>query len=382
VKNVYLIPGFLASDLGIASNHDKVWFDVNLALVLGIGSMALNPDGTTPLPPNGEVLAVDPVGQNPWPAIDALLKIQLDQTVWRSAVGPYDWRMDLGHHADVLTASIEANSTLAEPATIVAHSAGGIVAVLAWARLKAHGNEGLCRRIITLCTPFQGSYSPQQWMLGVSPNVAQLLALAAIPGTTGSAPVGQWALSYLNAVALTWPTFYELMPALGGSEAAKDPNRSLLYAAGNYDVGAAVSQTWLDFSRLSFQPGLAGPDTFPPDWVLTCVTSSSIATPERLASSAVPIALNSLANTFDGDGVVTVGSQTRSPSKLVTVNGYHTSVPLAITVSGLLAQLIEDPRGPLTPPPSKLIVPGALPFNTYDPPEADPYNSPLCIGGG
>src|SRR5205807_5333466 len=118
------------------------------------------------------------------------------------------------------------------------------------------------------------------------------------------ATVGDWALSYLNSVALTWPSFYELMPSLLGSEAAADPNRALLFQAGNYDLGTPVSQPWLNHATGVFQPAMQAPDTFPPDYVMTCVVASGLGTPQALASPTLPLALSSLSSTNDGDATV------------------------------------------------------------------------------
>jgi pimeloyl-ACP methyl ester carboxylesterase len=382
VKSIYLIPGFLASDLGILATGQVLWWDVNLAAVLGIGGMRLAPNGVDPGPPDGFPIGVDPHGQSPWPGIKTILGLQLDPATWRIAIGPYDWRKDLKTAATSLAANIRANSTAAEPATIVGHSAGGIVAVLAWAQLNASGDTAKVRRIISICTPFQGSYGPLQWLLGISPSIQQLLALS--QWGPGAAPTFafHWSLSFLNELALTWPAFYELYPALGGTEAQTDPARAFLYQASNYGAPTSPSQTWLDFVRLSFQPGLAGPDTFPPDWVMTCVVASGLATPFMLNSRAVPLQLAALGVTSDGDSVVTVGSQTRSPALIYSVTGNHASVPLAITTSGLLAKLILDPRGPVTPPSPSVVVLPALPDTVTDAPESDYISGLVCIGGG
>lgn len=382
MKSVYLIPGFMASDLFDLSSLDVVWWDTTWALLHGLQGFSLSPDGVTPLPPNGLRLGAVSVGQNPWPNMLSLLQQQLDPAEWQIAVGPYDWRLFLGVAADQLATNIISHSTPAEPATIVGHSAGGLVACLAWQRLVIAGKQNLCRRIISICSPFQGSYAPQQFAFGQSASVQQLLALASVPATQFSAPLGSWALAFLNAVALTWPCFYELMPSLLGAEAATDPNRALLYDAGNYDVGAAVSQNWLNHATGVFQPAMQAPDTFPPDYVMTCVVASGLNTSRALSSTTLPIALSSLSANNDGDATVTAGSQLRTPSLKVSVVGSHQSVPLAITTSGLLAQLITDPRGPLTPPPPAIVVANPLPFNTTDPPEAEPYNPVACIGGG
>lgn len=381
-KNIYLIPGFLASDMGILATNQAIWWNVNVAALQGIGAMRLAADGVSPGAPDGQQMGVVAVGQNPWPGIQSTLFTQLDPATWSIRVGPYDWRLDLNAAATSLASSIRRTSTAAEPATIVGHSAGGLVAVLAWSQLVASGDTAKVRRIISICSPFQGSYGPLQWLLGVSGSVQQLLAM----GTWGPGLLptlhAKWALDFLNALALTWPSFYELYPALGGSEAVGDPNRALLYTAGNYRSPTAPDQHWLDFSRNTFQAQLRDPNTFPPDWVMTCVSADGLATPFMLNSSSVPLKLGNLGVTSDGDGVVTAGSAERSPALVVSVTGAHASVPLAITTSGLLAALILDPRGPVTPPPPNVVVLPALPATTTDAPASEYISGLVCIGGG
>jgi pimeloyl-ACP methyl ester carboxylesterase len=381
MKNVYLIPGFLASNLGLLPDGPLIWFAPNLVTVLGLGYLRLAPNGVDPQPPDGQPMGVALPPQDPWPEIQSQLQAQLDVATWSVAVGPYDWRLDLNAAATSLAGNIRRHSTLAEPATIVGHSAGGLVAVLAWANLNATGDAGLVRRIISICTPFQGSYEPIQWLVGISPSVQQCIALgnSLIPG---SSSVAYWGLNYLNALALTWPSFYQLFPSLVGSEAANDPNRPLLYQVANYPIPTTPSQAWLDYVRNTFQPLIASPATFPPDYVMTCVVAGACVTPDGLQSKSIPLTLRSMGSTWDGDGIVTIGSQTRDPSAVVRVAGSHDSVPMAITQSGKLRDLILDPRGPLDPPPPEVRVAQPIAFNVTAPPESDYVSTLQCIGGG
>lgn len=381
MKNVYLIPGFLASNLGVLPNGPLLWWDPTVVTALGVGKMRLAPDGVSPGPPDGVALGVDLNAQDPWPNIRAVLRQQLDAATWAVQVGNFDWRFDLTSAAASLSANIQAHSTPAEPATIVGHSAGGLVAVLAWANLVAAGQTNLVRRIISICTPFQGSYDPINWITGVNVSVQQLLAIGGLTGLPTNI-AANLVILFLANLALTWPAFYELFPFYNGTEAAKDPNRRLLYQHTNYPSNLDVSSNWLAHSQTVFQNAIADPSAFPPDYVMTCVVSTGLRTPNKLLTPALPILLTAVGQTQDGDGTVTAGSQTRSPAQLVTLAGSHASVPLAITLSGLLAQLITDPRGPLAPPPPPINVPVALPVNVTDPPESDYVTGLQCLSGG
>jgi pimeloyl-ACP methyl ester carboxylesterase len=382
VKNVYLIPGFSASDLGLFTGLLKIWWAPNIVALTGIGSMRLAPNGIDPGPPDGQLLGVDPVGQSPWPGILASLQSQLPQDQWRLAVGTYDWRLDIGRAARSLSNNIVAHSTPAEPATIVGHSMGGLVGILAWLDLVNSGRTNLVRRIITICTPFQGSYFPMMWLNGLNPSIQQLLSVGLLPVNNVVNPLVFWTLGFLSTLSLTWPAFYELWPALGGSEAANDPNRPLLYQAANYPPNAIPSQAWLDFAKNTFQPLFRAPGTFPPSWVATYVVSSGLQTPDKLESlPGIPFLLR-VGATKDGDSIVTAGSQTRSPGQIVRVTGDHGSVPLALALSGELAALITDPRGPLDPPPPPIVIANPFAMNVTDPPQSDPVSNLICLGGG
>ena len=382
MKNVYLLPGFTASDLGIASTGEILWWDPNFLAVVALGKMRLAPDGVTPGPPDGVQMAVDTKPQSPWGQILTELQSQLDIATWNVAVGPYDWRLDLNTQAQQLADNIRQHSTPTAPATIVGHSAGGLVAVLAWANLLATSEQILVRRIITICTPFQGSYGTLAWLTGASGTVQQLLNLGNLSMWNSQVIATKWTLQFIDNVLLTWPSFYQLMPSLLGDEAGNDPNRKLLYTAADYPPDAPPSQAWLDAARLTFQPLIFGSTTRPPSWVMSCVYGQDLVTFNSLQSPNVPVNLQQLGTTQMGDGTVTGASARRDPGVNYGVNGTHASIPLNIALNGFLAELILDPRGPTDPTPPNEQIPGGLPVLVTDPPESDPVSGLVCIGGG
>jgi len=381
VKNVYLVPGFLASDLGILATGEKLWWDPSVYTVLGLGAMRLKADGLTPAPPNGEQMAPDSIPQNPWGLLALTLKYQLDPREWSIAVGPYDWRLDLQRAAKSLSDNIHRNSSVTEPATIVGHSAGGIIAALAYRNLVADHSENLVRRIVTIGTPFQGSYGPINWLNGSGASISEILRVSTFPAPTSVKPFVKWSLDWLNALFLTWPATYQLIPSLAGSEAAADPNRALLYQLANYPDYAQPSQARLDDAKNVFQPLLQGADTFPPAWVATYVYGTGFPTAHRLNTATIPLDLLKLGSTNAGDGVVTVESATRSPGLIVGTKSGHSSIPLNITISGLLAKLIVDPRGPPDPPPTPIEDKADYSKLVTDPPQSDNVSGLQCLDG-
>jgi len=380
VKQVYLFPGFGASELGLFATGEVLWWDPSLFMLLGIGAMRLAPNGTDPGPPDGQVIGVDLNPQNPWGLIRGLLNFQLGAD-WNCRVVPYDWRKDIIISANETATAIRGNVTADNPATLVGHSMGGLLCTAVWRILGTTNQQNLVRRIITICSPFQGSYGPISWLNGGSPMVQQILNCAFPSIALGALPALKWTLGFLNGVALTWPSFYELFPGLGGSEAINDPNRALLYNAANYPAIAPASAAWLGNSRDTWQPYISAPEAIPPNWVATCVYGTGFETANKLNTNTAPLDLSKLGTTMDGDAIVTIGSAQRTGALNIGVQGNHSSVPGGIAISGQLADMIRDPRGPITPPaPSKLLV-DPIGMNVTDPPEADDVTGLVCIGG-
>lgn len=382
-KPVFLIPGFTASDLVILASGNQIWFSTQGAALTGLGAMRLAPDGVSPGPPDGQRLGVvTSPNQNPWDLIVNILTLQLGFDGWGVQVISYDWRLELETIATALAANIRSAIVPSNPCTLVAHSAGGLVAVLAWAQLLASGDQAKVRRIITIGTPFLGSYGSLQWIAGQNATVKQLFGYAsAVTMVTGFNPA-KWTLNFLTALALTWPSFYELFPALDASDLVIDPFRPLLYTAGNYAGIAAPAQSWLDHAG-TFQSAISAAAASVPYWVLTTVAAQGISTPYKLLSDQVrPLNLKSLGMTQDGDGVVTAASATIGRGLNVYVNGAHPSLPLGLAINGTLKELIIDPRGPITPPvpPIKKFAP--ISENVSVPPEASSVSGLVCLGGG
>lgn len=381
MSSVFVFPGFLASDLGILSTGQQIWFKPAVALSLGTGGLRLASDGFSPGPPDGQALGVQSVPQDPWTDVIRFLDNQLADTPYVVRFSAFDWRFDLRTQATQLATGIAATIPPTDPCTLVGHSAGGMICCLAYGQLVAAGKANLVRRVITLGSPFQGAYAPIQWLLGSNPSVQQLIALGLTSGLFPPLNL-QFQLNFLNALALTWPAFYELYPSLIGTEQENDPQRSRLYDLANYGAPTAPSPVWLDFVKTTFQPVMADARTIPPAWVLTTVAGTGLQTVNRLTSGRVPLALNELGTTFDGDGIVTVGSAHRGVGFEVDIVSNHASIPLGVAASGLLAQLILDTRGPPDPPPPPLKVGIPVGQNVTDPPESDYVSGLTCIGGG
>ena len=380
--SVALIPGFTASDLAIIATGQRIWFDQRIAALTGLGAMRLAPNGIDPGQPDGAAMGHSADPQFPWETIKDNLTQQLDPKKWKVGIGTWDWRLDINTAANTLAADIKANVSFEEPITLVAHSAGGLLAVLCYAKLMTTNDQMKVRRIVTIGTPFLGSYGPIQWLTGISDTVQQLLAVSQAFGQVTGFHPALWTLQFLNGIACTWPAFYELFPALVTEEERFDPFRTFLYESQLYPHYADPSQSWLDFARTSWQPQITALGNSPPSWVLTCVAGVGLTTPNRLLTGELPLALRDLGTTQEGDGVVTYLSAAKLPSLIVRVPGEHASLPLGITISGLLAELIVDPRGPGSPTPTPEFNKLLISMNVTAPPESEPFSGLVCIGGG
>jgi pimeloyl-ACP methyl ester carboxylesterase len=381
-KNVYVLHGFGAADLATLDTSEQLWWDINLSPGNGLGGLALAPNGVDPAPVIGRRMGIVTAPQNPWGAITGLLRFQLDPAEWAVTFVPYDWRREFSLVVGQLRDAIFLHSTPESPATIVGHSMGGLVAVLAYKLLEEQGFGNFVRRIITLGTPFQGSYLPVLWLIGALGIVQELTAIYGLVNVIPNVNPLQWELAYLNALALSWPSFYELLPFAQGPDAAADPNRQLLYNAANYPAAIRPDQNWLDYSRDTFQPKLTAAAASVPPWILTAVAGIGCPTARLLSSPTTPLALSKLGIANDGDGVVMESSALTPGAVNFKVSSSHSSLPLGVAASGLLADLIRDTRTPPSPPPpaSKLdLTIGTL---VTDPPEADDVSPILCIGGG
>lgn len=378
---VYVIPGILASDLFTATGA-KVWWNLRNIYQYAVGALRLAPDGVSPGPPDGIPLsAVRNFGQSPWLYYSQSLQAQLDVSKWSVRMNSYDWRKSPISAATDLANRIADEATPANPATLVGHSLGGLVAVLAWQTLVAGGQSNLVRRLITVCTPFQGSYFPIAFLGGVDPSITQMMTtMSQAPPWLGTA--ARFLLDYLCNVALTWPGFYSVWPALNGSEAVTDPYRKLLYNPANFPAGLQVSTPGLVNWALAFQTAINSPDTFPPAWVATYVVSSGFLTFDVVNNPTPPILPGSLGTTFRGDGIVTTGSMTRSPGLLFRVTCEHGSALFDLIANGEMVPLILDPRGPDSPPPEPETYTGLMPQVVTATPQSEYVSGLECLSGG
>lgn len=369
---VYVIPGYLCTEL----NYDRallprLWVSESKLILGSVGAMRLAPDGVSPGPPDGEPLLVGGLLASTWATALELLNNQLTIKGYHIVPWPWDFRKEIIGQAIPLALRIVATATPSSPATIVGHSAGGLLGTIVWQILNSQGQANLIRRIVTLGSPFAGTYYGPLAMTGSDPSLQTVIYWNNVLGGAlqfeGASPVKQWTMAELINLVLTWPSFYELFPSLVTPDASNDPNRVDLYSSANWPSPISASQPWLNLSRYNFQPSLSGPEaTLPPWQVMSNVIGTGYETASKLTNPRALLDSASYAKVEDGDNVVTVSSAqvARAVKKMVQVD--HNSMPAVTIASGLVAGLVvaeypPDPPPPDPPPPVPPVqtIPGA-----------------------
>lgn len=354
--------------------HSVVWINLQTLMLGQLGQLRLAPDGTSPGPPDGVSCAATSLVAPYCGLPTFILAAQLAVQGYATRGHPWDWRQSVYAAGILLAARIRAEVTLSDPCAIVAHSAGGLVARAAWTELGLTSEHGLVRRIVTLGTPHWGSYNAPAYWQGNSLSIDWLIYANDVLGgpVFGIAPEF-WGYTlqtrlWHRQLALTWPSFYDVLPTLGAPDAAADPNRALLYDAANWPAEARPQQTWLDHSKNVTGPWLRSSASQPPSQVITCISgvgyslSSQLTSPEQFAEGG------GLGAYADGDNAVTSASAELSGSVVWRYGITHENLMASLANSGDLANYVLEVREPgPAPNPEQSPDPqttglGALPF--------------------
>lgn len=383
----FMVPGFLSSTLWtLGNNGSKIWFELSEVILGNLGKLRLAPNGLDPQPPDGRVLKARGPLPEAWATPLTLLNPQLLSAGYKLEAYAWDWRKEIYAAGQDLAGRVRSLVTPEDPCTIVGHSAGGLVCRAAWSDLVSTSQEHLVRRLITLGTPHQGSYYAPGSISGILPWEDQLRKLNLVGASINlfTRPFEGFTLfepmDYFKLVA-TWPAFYELFPQLHGTDAEGDPLRIELYEASNWPAAIGVSQTWLDYSSLAFARWLRSPESLPPSWVLTTVAGVGSPTLNKLVDVKKLGQEEAFAYSADGDDVVTKTSAWIPTSAQYQITCGHNDLPLWAVQSGELLQLILDPRGPDTPTPLPVDIPGVIPPLVASPPQSTPLGGTVPSGG-
>ncbi len=236
----FIVPGFLGSTLSLEKPpKDTIWANPS-ALALGlIGKMRLAPDGISPGIPDGEFLVPFTPLADYYEQMQVSLLAGLAQEAYEIIPWGYDFRLNIAFAGSELANYVIQLVDASKPCSIVAHSMGGLVARYAWFTLAANGNENLIRRIITLGTPHQGSYTPVDLFSGNEQTLTEMVFVSNLVkviltpfGLVGNKPF--WTPMDILILMGTWPGLYQLLPTLGSQDSQGDPNRPLLFQKSNW----------------------------------------------------------------------------------------------------------------------------------------------------
>lgn len=363
----YLLPGILGSQLLTAPpliGGTELWLGV-VRLALGeFKQLGLADDGITPHPLHGVQCSPGlPLPEFYGPLVRALIAGLPDREVipWG-----YDWRLRIEGVGEVLAGNIRSRASPAEPAEIVAHSQGGLVARCAWRSLVQSGETSLVRRIVSLGTPWHdGSYAAAVLWSGQDPQFVQLyLATAAthILRNPGIDQFGFPSFAGLLSVTATWPAVYELLPPPFVFPASpSDPHRVELYGLANWPPEFGIKGNHLQHAGGAWRLIMNSPSSTPPTNVLTCVAGTGFTTPVALSNPNLLGRPHSLSNITDGDGRVSVVSASGPAGRTIIVQSGHGDMIVHPTVLSEVATWVNEERLPAPPPPPVHLGPRVMP---------------------
>lgn len=353
----FVLPGLLGTSLGTGPFGILPLWIYYPRLVIGqVGALRLAPDGVNPGSPDGMLCTpAGPLEDYYGQAVRTLAE-QLAGDGYTVSPWGYDWRRRAAGSGAALAADVRRYSSSTDPATIVGHSFGGLVARAAWADLVLSGHEHLVRRIVTIGTPHWGSYGAVSAWSGGSESISQMSLLTTFAEVIQQAvtPIPfthAWTYEQIAALSATWPALYETLPVLDAPTSADDPLRSQLFDAARWPAALGISAQHLGACVASWQPFLHAPVSMPPPSVLTTVAGSGLGAYGTLRDVSQLGSLSALNLNRDGDGVVEIGSALLAGSAQLTVSARHVDLPLVVALSGQLAALVREVRVPPDPPP-------------------------------
>jgi len=365
-KICLVLPGFAASELRLlAANGPVLWVSYTLLALGQIGKARLAPDGESPGPPDGVTcVPTGPLADYYQPTIDVLSR-DLASAGYSVVGAGFDWRRSPAILGAQLAGTIRALATADNPLSIVAHSYGGIVARFAWYFLGQNNETNLVRRLVTLGTPHQGTYTPVAVFSQDEETFRQIFWLSGL--VRGALSPGgsvillpQWSMADLTQLAMTWPALYALFPLLDSADAPNDPYRANLYNAANWPAGLQPNAAWLDYSRVTLGTVLRDPSSMPPPQVLTTVAGAGVPTFATLETPAILGNSAGLSVTDQGDGRVTVTSALVAGAAAYTLPVRHSDLTVSSMVLDHLAAWVLAERPPPPPPPPTVTTAGTV----------------------
>lgn len=300
--NVYLIPGIAGSTLKRKRwiiPDEQIWLP-NLGLAgLNTASLALAPNGVdSALGPNEKIYPVGLLRSYYGPLYDRLTGLGYAVKTWA-----YDWRLSVARNAELLAADVAAQPA-GQSFAFVAHSMGGLIAKLAWAICDGTGVLDRISRVVTLGTPWRGSFelprvaahADERWM-----PYFRLLGLLTRGYSFHSG------LQLIDNITSTWPGFHELVPLIGsytGFGPVPDKVADINYYR---TLNQSITQSRLDAGQTVLR-AVQGVNADPARWVV--VRGTKVRTAQTIIPNGHLQNPGDYVFTDDGDGVVPTWSAT------------------------------------------------------------------------
>jgi len=203
-KAALFVPGFLGSNLHLGDpllgQANKIWLGV--PTFLGGGYKLLDLDGHFPIP-----------GNIPLEIGETVTYVYGDFYQWLSTrfevvdTIPWDWRTGADLAAPGVAQVLRDEFAMGHKVTLIGHSMGGIVAAMA-ANLLTPEEKGNLSWIVTIGTPWRGSWRAIEALLGRAESVRQGSDLAAI----GLFSIPRWERFKIQQVISSFQGLYQLFP--------------------------------------------------------------------------------------------------------------------------------------------------------------------------
>jgi len=273
---------------------------------------------------------------------------QLDDD-WQVRPMGYDWRRDIREEAAELVEVILATEGEGiVQHSFVCHSMGGLIARACIRLLAERGRSDLVGRLVTVGTPHRGSYVVARiWaeQVGEFNDLVWLKSGGPLNLYFRLTGVLDQVARGVHRIAGSWPSTYQLLPALPTLPGEVDPLRPITYDPATWARSLLAPSAEQLAGTADWYAWLADPRTVPPPGRFVSVAGDLEPTPSRIRRARFPdgIPLQQVANALlplnrrqlrqlelpswdvsvDGDGAVTTASALHPQSQRVTIRGQH-----------------------------------------------------------
>lgn len=377
-RRCYVVPGFAGSELHFAPpKNGKVYVNPVALYRGGLLGMQLAGNGVSSFyGPEWEMVA-GPGLSSYFGDLVTRLTNELAPHGYQVVDYGWDWRKSFIFAGAALAERIRQDATPAEPASIVCHSTGGLVARWAWYRLGQTGQQNLLRRIVTLGSPHRGTYASVRvfslgdpTITGIRDAANSVMVLGGFLGfLLGSNIPSHLAIENVFA---SFPCLYDLFPLVDAQSQQSDPNRERLFNAANWPSDRNIQALHLSEANDLVQPWMRNPLSMPPQHVMTCVAGTGHRTPFRLIQPSKLGEMSALDVTLLGDATVPLESSLVAGHPQHIVNVEHFALTMDERVLSRVTGWVLEERTESTPVPPPLNIPGVPQTQVLPPPMPSP----------